>query len=77
MIIIKYIGVGLFIISLLLLFIYYYINALKQLKKRTSKSQGLRHSDYLRYPQKQTSKRQGLYRFDYLIIATVPENKWT
>jgi hypothetical protein len=32
---------------------------------------------YLIHPQKQTSKRQGLYRFDYLIIATVPENKWT
>jgi hypothetical protein len=33
--------------------------------------------NYLKHPQKQTSKRQGLYRFDYLIIATVPENKWT
>ena len=60
MIIIKYIGVGLLIILLLLLllFIYYYINALKHPQKHTSKSQGLRSSDYL-------------------IIAIVPENKWT
>lgn len=31
----------------------------------------------LRHPQKNISKRKGLHRYDYLIIATVPENKWT
>lgn len=33
--------------------------------------------DIIRKPQKEIPKRRGLKRYDYIVIAAVPENKWT